>query len=270
MGALLRFSGFGEIGAGPLARLTLSRLRFVGRTVLDFALPPRCPVCFAPTDAHHAVCGICWGRMPLIAEPVCAVTGAPLPLPSPNGAISPAALAKPPRYRRARAAALYHGPARTLIQGLKYADRHDCAVPMAAWMARAGCGLLEEADLIVPVPLHWRRQLARRFNQSAVLADRLGRVAEKPVAHDVLLRKRATRQQVGLTAAQRSTNVSGAFIVKQSAKNRVDGRTVLLIDDVVTTGATIDACVKAMLRSGAAHVDVLSFARVVQGEEITI
>lgn len=270
MGALSRFSDFIDVTRGGIAGAIFSRLRFAGRTVLDFALPPRCPACFAPTDVHHAVCGACWGRMPLIAEPVCAVTGAPLPMPSPPGTISPAALADPPLYRRARAPALYHGPARTLVQGLKYADRYDCAVPMAMWMARAGRELLEDADLIVPVPLHWRRQLARRFNQSAVLAARLGRIAGKPVAHDVVVRKRATRQQVGLTAKQRATNVAGAFTVKETAKDRIAGRTILLIDDVVTTGATIDACVKALLRSGAGHVDVLSFARVVPGEEITI
>ena len=153
--------------------------------------------------------------------------------------------------------------ARALVHALKYGDRLDLAPMMGRWMAHAGRALTAEADALVPVPLHWRRQWARRFNQSALLAEVVSKASEIPVAHAALKRVKATPQQVGLSQAERAANVQGAFRVPEDGKAAVAGRRLVLVDDVLTSGATVDACAKALRRAGAANVDVLVFARVV-------
>jgi len=173
------------------------------------------------------------------------------------------AMANPPAYDRARAAVRYDDVARTLVQSLKYSDRLDLAPIMGRWMARAGRALLSDADALVPVPLHWRRQWARRFNQSAALAGVISALGNVPVVHGGLKRVRATPQQVGLSKTERADNVQGAFRVPAERKADIAGRRVVLIDDVLTSGATVDACARALLRAGVAHIDVLVFARVV-------
>jgi ComF family protein len=141
---------------------------------------------------------------------------------------------------------------------------------MGRWMANAGRGLLGEADALVPVPLHWRRQWTRRFNQSALLAEEIARSSGSKVAHRALKRIKATAQQVGLDKSARAQNVQGAFRVPPEGKAEVTGRKLVLVDDVLTSGATIDACARALLRAGAASVDVLVFARVVAGNRAPI
>ncbi len=173
------------------------------------------------------------------------------------------AIASPPAYDRARAAVRYDEIARALVHGFKYGDRLDLAPMMGRWMARAGHELLDGADGLVPVPLHWRRLWARRFNQSAALAGAISGLSTVRVLHGALNRTRATAQQVGLSRDQRANNVQGAFKVLPTRKADVKGRRLILIDDVLTSGATVDTCAKALLRAGAAHVDVLVFARVV-------
>jgi ComF family protein len=153
--------------------------------------------------------------------------------------------------------------ARKLVHALKYGDRLDLAPLMGRWMANAGRELLADADAIVPVPLHWRRQWARRFNQSALLAEIIAKANGRAVAHGALKRVKATQQQVGLDKSGRAQNVQGAFRVSGEGKAEVAGRNLLLVDDVLTSGATVDACARALLRGGAASVDVLVFARVV-------
>jgi len=173
------------------------------------------------------------------------------------------AIANPPAYDRARAAVRYDDTARTLVQSFKYSDRLDLAPMMGRWMARAGRELLADADALLPVPLHWRRLWSRRFNQSAALASTISGMCGVPVMHDVLKRVRATPQQVGLSKTERADNVQGAFRVPAEEKANVASRRLVLIDDVLTSGATADTCARALLRAGAAHVDVLVFARVV-------
>ena len=141
---------------------------------------------------------------------------------------------------------------------------------MGRWMARAGSELLEEADALLPVPLHWRRLWARRFNQAAALAGVISELSGVPVLHGVLKRVRATPQQVGLSKPERANNVQGAFRVPAEQKAEIAGKRVVLIDDVLTSGATVDTCARALLRAGAAHVDVLVFARVVAPLRTTI
>ena len=180
-----------------------------------------------------------------------------------DATVSPAAIADPPAYDQARAAARFGDVARDLVHLLKYGDRLDLAAPLGGWMARAGRELLADADELVPVPLHWSRLWQRRFNQSAMLARAISARANAPVADDVLVRTRATPPQVGPARKERARNVQGAFAVEKSARIRVKGRNLIVIDDVLTSGATADACARVLRRAGAARVDVLVLARVV-------
>lgn len=243
-------------------------LRALWRTVLDAALPPLCPSCREPLGDGIDLCAPCWSKLSLIEPPFCARLGIPFTYDPGPGLLSMEAMANPPAYDRARAAVRYDEVARKLVLAFKYADRLDFAPMMGRWMARAGHELLTEADALMPVPLHWRRLWARRFNQAAALAGTISEISGVPVLHDVLKRVRATPQQVGLSKTQRADNVQGAFRVPDGDKARVAGRRVVLVDDVLvddvlTSGATVDTCARALLRSGAAHVDVLVFARVV-------
>lgn len=173
------------------------------------------------------------------------------------------AIANPPAYDRARAAVRYDDVARSLVHSFKYSDRLGLAPMMGRWMARAGRELLADANALIPVPLHWRRLWARRFNQSAALAGAISTLCDVPVAPGALKRMRATPQQVGRSKTERANNVQGAFGVPAERKVDITERRLVLIDDVLTSGATVDACARALLRAGAAHVDVLVFARVV-------
>jgi ComF family protein len=177
--------------------------------------------------------------------------------------LSMEAIASPPAYSRARAAVRYDEVARTLVHALKYQDRTDLAPAMGRWMARAGHELLAGADMLIPVPLHWRRAWHRRYNQSGALARAIERQSGVKLRGDILVRARATEQQVGLSRAQRASNVQGAFKVSADRQAEIAGRKLVLIDDVLTSGATTDACARALLRAKAAQVDVLVFARVV-------
>jgi ComF family protein len=232
-------------------------------TLRDVALPPVCASCRDPLGAGEGLCPTCWSRISFIAPPYCARLGIPFVYDPGPGLLSMEAIASPPTYDRARAAVRYDDVARDLVHALKYADRLDLAPIMGGWMARAGRELLADADALVPVPLHWRRQWSRRTNQSAALAGGIARVATIPVLHGALRRARATPQQVGLSKNERAVNVQGAFRVPPERRAEIAGRRVVLVDDVLTSGATVEACAKALSRAGAAHVDVLVFARVV-------
>ena len=179
--------------------------------------------------------------------------------------LSPAALAHPPVFDRLRAVALHEGVARHLVHGLKYRDRTDLAPMMAAWMLLASDGYGHACDVVVPVPLHARRLLLRRFNQSAELARALARVAGKPLLASALQRIKPTRRQVGLSARRRAANVRGAFRVNKRCLDDVRGKHILLIDDVYTTGATVSSAARALKRAGAAEVTVLTFAMALGG-----
>lgn len=208
------------------------------------------------------LCGACWSRLKLLERPWCPVMGTPFVHEMGDGFLSAEAIADPPPFERARAAVAYGGVARDMVQGLKYHDRTDLAPWMARWMVRAGSELIADADVIVPVPLHWRRFFRRTFNQSAELGRAISRQSSVPLAPSALKRVKLTRQQVGLQRKEREDNVHRAFRVPPEAEIAVAGRRVLLIDDVYTTGATVAAATRALRKGGAAAVDVLTFARV--------
>jgi ComF family protein len=228
----------------------------------DLIMPPCCLVCRTPLSEHHLLCAACWSEVSFIRPPVCDVLGIPLPFDTGERTISAAAVARQPPYDHARAVAHFSGAMRTLVHQFKYADRHDARALFGRWLVETGSELVGRVDLIVPVPLARLRLLTRRFNQAAVLAQELSRRTGLPVAPNVLRRTRATPSQVGLTHDQRRRNVAGAFRVPQKRARAVVGRRVLLIDDVITTGATAEACARALKRAGAAGVDVLALAMV--------
>jgi ComF family protein len=235
----------------------MSGLRYVS----DLALPPICISCHDPVDRHNALCPACWSTLHFIRPPLCVRLGIPLPYDAGDTPLSSTALQYPPEYDRARAALAFHGVVRDLVHAFKYADRHEAVPLFARWMSEAGRELVAEADMIAPVPLHSWRLLRRRFNQSAVLAGRLAQAHRTPVFHG-LRRVRNTKQQVGLEFGKRRANVAGAFAVKPRTAKAVGGRRVLLVDDVITTGATVEACALALKEAGARAVDVLAIARV--------
>src|ERR1700730_7306602 len=236
-------------------------VRAVLRVTLDLALPPLCPACREAVEGR-GLCPACWAKLSSITRPYCERLGIPLVYDPGPGILSMEAIADPPAYRRARAAVRFDDISRALVHGLKYGDRLELAPMMGRWISHAGRELLAEADALVPVPLHWRRLWARRFNQSAVLAAAIAADSGVPVAAAALKRVKPTAQQVGLSRPERATNVQGAFRVPDEGKAAVAGRRRALVDDVRTSGATVDGCARALIRAGAANVDVLIFARV--------
>jgi ComF family protein len=226
----------------------------------DLVLPPSCLACRAPLAAHDALCPECWRGIEFIRPPLCDRLGLPMPFDTGGTMVSAAAVADPPTYDRARAVACYAGVMRDLIRGLKFHDRHDARRLFGRWLAEAGSDLIGDAEIVVPVPLGRWRLIMRRFNQAAILAREIAARTHLAYEPMVLVRTRATRAQVGLTRLQRRDNVAGAFAVPASQAPLIRAKRVLLVDDVVTTGATVGACAAALKRAGAARVDVLALA----------
>jgi ComF family protein len=261
----------GKISASLRSALTACRggLSHAAKLALNIALPTLCISCREPVDGD-GVCAECWARLSFIAPPYCPRLGIPFVYDPGPDMLSMEAIANPPAYARARAAVRYDDVARTLVHALKYQDRTDLAPAMGRWMARAGRELLDDADVLIPVPLHWRRAWRRRFNQSGALARVIERQSGVKVAAEALRRIRPTEQQIGLSRTQRASNVQGAFKVAPDRQALIAGRRAVLIDDVLTSGATADACARALLRAKAASVDVLVFAWVVDGHRTPI
>jgi ComF family protein len=234
-----------------------------GRALVQAVLPPTCLACRKPAGATGGLCPQCWQGAGFIERPYCERLGTPFAYDSGGPLISPVAFADPPAFDHARSAMRFSDVARDLVHLLKYGDRLDLVRPFAIWMTRAGGELLREADALVPVPLHWTRLFQRRFNQSAELARGISRQTKVAVIDDVLARVRATPPQVGLARDERAKNVHGAFSIDKSARGQVKGKRIILIDDVLTTGATANACARVLRRAGASRIDVLTLARVV-------
>lgn len=235
----------------------------LARVALDALVPPSCPVCDTPVEAPGLICPACFPRFRPIVPPLCTACGLPMVVtePPPGSGLCPACAARRPLFARARAVWLYEGAARDTILRLKYADREDLAPTLGRLMAGAGADLLRDAELLLPVPLHLGRLVARRYNQAALLARAVAKVAGVPVAVDALRRTRRTPALANLSRGEREAILSGAFAVAPSWRDRIVGRRLLLIDDVLTSGATAESCAGALLQAGAAGVDVLAAAR---------
>lgn len=231
---------------------------------LNMLLPPRCLSCGDTVAQTGALCAACWPDLQYITRPLCEGCGFPFAYDPGPGVLCGACIRETPPFDRARSVLRYDDSSRDLVIAFKHGDRTDAAPAYGRWMARAGAELIDQADLVVPVPLHRSRLLKRRYNQSAMLALAIGRESGAAVVPDLLVRTRKTPSQAGLGSAQRRRNVRGAFVVRGSRRKMLKGRRVLLVDDVYTTGATVFACARVLRRAGAAGVDVLTLARVVR------
>lgn len=252
-----------ECGMAALTFAQISDgLSLLGRWGLDWLIPPQCLACRSEVAAASGLCVTCWSKLSFIESPFCEKLAIPFPYDQGEGAVSAAALADPPLWDRARAALLFDDAARSLAHALKYRDRHEAGIVMARLMLRAGADILSAADGIIPVPLHRLRLWRRRYNQSAILARHIARDSRKPFCPELLRRRRSTRSQTGLDHEERRQNVRGAFVVPEESRPLVVGKSFVLVDDVRTTGATLQACTRALKHAGVARVDVLTFALV--------
>lgn len=241
----------------------LDLLRQVGHQALDLALPPRCLACGTTVDAAGSVCARCWGDLTFLGPPWCECCGLPFELEPDAGSRCGECLASPPAFTRARAALIYDDASKRLVLGFKHGDRLHGARAFASWMLRAAETGVTGADMVIPVPLHRWRLWQRRYNQSALLATWVGRLAEVPVVNDLLIRTRRTRSQGGLSRVGRKRNVQGAIAIRPIHAGTVQGADIILVDDVFTTGATVNEAARVLRRGGAARVDVLALARVI-------
>ncbi len=235
------------------------RLQRIGRALVDIVLPPQCLACGATVEEPDALCGRCWGGITFFAPPWCAGCGLPFPHPSGEDAVCADCARERRAWDRARAVLRYDKSSRRLILGLKHADHTHVAGAFGQWMHRAGGEVLSGADLVVPVPLHWTRLAQRRYNQAALLAHAIRSAGGPPVAADWLIRRRRTPSQGHLGPGARERNVRGAFGIRPGRD--FAGKRIVVIDDVMTTGATVDECARVLKRAGAAFVGVLTLAR---------
>ena len=231
--------------------------------VLDVLLPRQCLCCAAVIEGG-GLCPACFSRVTFTADPQCQACGLPFEFDAGGAALCGECAHRQPIYGRARAAFVYDDMSRAIVLAYKHGDRTDAAPILGRWLARAAGPLAADADLIVPVALHWTRLFSRRYNQAALLAAALGRETGLAVQQQALRRTRRTSSQGHLSRSARRRNVAGAFRVEGRARAGLDGKRVLLVDDVLTTGATVSACARALLRAGAAAVDVVTLARVVR------
>ena len=239
-----------------------ARALYAGRIAADFLVPPACVSCRTPLADHNTLCPDCWLQVDFIRPPLCDRLGIPLPYGLETPMISARAAADPPVYQRARAVAIHSGQMRELAHRLKYGDQQHVAPLLARLLHESGRDLLADCHLMVPIPLGRTRLWRRGFNQAAVLAAALSKRCAVP--HDPMLleRRKETSSQVGLTREQRKDNVRGAFKIAEGRGPEIKGRNILVIDDVITTGATMEAAARALKRAGAARVDVLSLTLV--------
>jgi ComF family protein len=236
-----------------------------GRKALNLIFPPLCIACREQVSEPGSLCPNCWQTLHFLDGPVCSQCGLPFEFDPGGETLCVACIAHPPAFDKARAIMRYDDASKKPILALKHADRLDLVPSFGRWLERSGRELLAGSDLIVPVPLHRLRLWMRRYNQSAELARALSRIGSVPVDSFVLSRTRRTLSQGEMpSASARRRNVRGAFTVPERCKSVVEGRKILLIDDVMTTGATVNACAKALKRAGAANVYVLALARVVR------
>jgi len=239
-----------------------ARFRQIGRATVDGVLPPRCLACGATVGEPNALCSQCWASMTFFAPPWCAKCGLPFPHPMGEDALCAACARDRPSWDRARAALRYDKHSRHLVLALKHGDRTHLAPALGRWMRRAGAELLDGADLIAPVPLHWTRLFARRFNQAGLLAHAIHSAGGPPVAPDWLIRRRRTPSQGRLGPTARARNVRGAFALRGG--RTIKGKRIVLVDDVLTTGATAEECARVLRRAGAAWIGVQTLARAVR------
>ncbi|MBN8544344.1 MAG: ComF family protein [Alphaproteobacteria bacterium] len=244
---------------------SISAIRFpvmaLSQWALDKLYPPLCPSCHVEVAAQGHLCGACFQDIHMIAAPLCAQCGVPFAVDMGADALCPDCLDRAASYRTARSALVYGEVVGTLIKQLKYHDQMQGLTRFAQWMAQVAP---EEVDVIIPVPLHWRRLLTRTYNQAAWLAYGLSHETGVACAPHFLKRVRHMLPQARMTRAERQRNMKRAFLVPNRYKSDVEGKRILLVDDVMTTGSTIEACADALKIAGAAEVHAVALARAVR------
>lgn len=250
----------------PPLKTSRSPIASLWNATIDLLLPPRCMGSGAIVDRPGLVAPAFWSELNFITDPCCDTCGLPFGFQALAGTLCASCLEDPPHYDRARSAVVYNDASRKLVIAFKYGDRMHAALTFTPWLLRAGAELLAESDLLVPVPLHPRRLWSRRFNQSAVLAQAAARGAGKRCLPGGLQRLRATVPQQGLTRKDRRDNVHNAFALDPRYADDIAGKTVMLVDDVFTSGATLNECARTLKKAGAARVFVLTVARVTKDD----
>jgi ComF family protein len=254
----------------PIHQMAAVVGRLSYRQALDLVFPPLCVSCETQNSEPYALCNDCWSKL-VFVMPFCERCGLPFEIDPGEASVCAGCYAAPNEFSRARSVFHYDDASRQLILAFKHGDRLERAPALAHWLSRAGRDLGRDVQLIVPVPLHRTRLWRRRYKQAAILAKILARQTNRSYAPEILERVRATPSQGAMPSAKaRKRNVLAAFRVPKSRRNQLQGMRVLLVDDVYTTGATLNACARVLKRAGAARVDALTLARVVRPAPSTI
>ncbi len=235
-----------------------------GKLAVDFLYPPSCINCHTPIIKEQSLCAKCWGQLRAINEPFCPILGIPFTVDLGPNALSAQAISKPPIFDRARSAFIYCDISAAIISRLKYGDRPELAKYCARLMANIINPIFEDNPLLVPVPLHWSRQWARRYNQAGQIAAHLAKIFDLQLEVNLVKRIKRTKRQVGLSSKEREKNVANAFLAASNAAKIAANRRIVIVDDVITTGATLNGVAKALKKVGINKIDAVSFARVVK------
>ncbi len=229
--------------------------------LLDIIYPPRCIACGDNVHENGTICAKCWGEINFISDPQCQICGFPFDFKVEGNPICAGCIDEKPKFSKARAVFLYDDASRRMITSFKYNDRIENRVAYARWMARVGAEMLADADYIIPVPIHFAKLLLRKYNQAGLLALEIAKISGNKVLVNALIRKKYTRKQAGLNRRLRFENISGAFKINQKYAAILKDKKILLVDDVITTGATADECAKILLKAKVAKVEVLALAK---------
>ncbi len=238
------------------------QMKLAGSWALDMLYPPRCPACHQPVEAHGTVCRECFAKLHVISEPHCACCGVPFTMDMGEGALCASCIAHPPVFSTARSVWVYNPVAAQMIKTLKLEDQPAQLASFAAQLKRIAQPLMQHEPVIMPVPMYWQHLMARRYNPPSWLAYKLAEITGRDCDTASLVRVRGGSHQRGLSRTQRLKNLRRAFEVKPSARAKLKGKAILLVDDVITTGATANACASVLKQAGAARVDVITLAHV--------
>lgn len=230
---------------------------------LDLILPPRCFGCGELTQEHHTLCSSCWKNCTFLASPCCSLCGWPFPFETPQQTLCPPCYRLPPPFVQCRSALAYQAGSRHLILKLKQGDGTYLAPGLSKFILRVGQDILQQTDLLIPVPLHWKRLFVRQYNQATLLSNHLTHQTNIPTRTDLIKRHRSTPKQGRQNRKERAANVRGAFTVSPEKKGHIKGKRLTLVDDVFTTGATLTECARTLLNEGAKEVRILTLARVI-------
>lgn len=232
-------------------------------SLLNLILPPRCFGCGSLTTEHHTLCPPCWKNCTFLSSPWCALCGWPFPFETPYQTICPSCHRLPPLFVECRSALAYQESSRRLILKLKQGDGTYLAPGLGKLMMQVGQDILSKTDMLIPVPLHWKRLFFRQYNQATLLSCQITRHTNIPTRTDLLKRHRSTPKQGHQSRKERYTNVRGAFTISSGKASFLQGKRLTLIDDVFTTGATLTECTRVLLNEGAKEVRILTLARVI-------